>query len=412
MKICIISNLYPPLERGGAEIYAEKIANKLSNEHEVFVITIRENKALNTKVERMDKVKIYGFSPLNIYSKLFDREVKYSVLKIIWHIVDMCNLHSYFMIKKILKKEKPDIVHTHNLGGLSAGATFSAIKSLNLPLVHTCHDHHILCPYAILFCPLWKKERCKYPKFPCKIYRGVKRKIIQDPYIVTAPSQFVLDNHTTAGFFKESKKVVLPLGIELDNFNNFSDDNNDSENLSILYVGGLSKIKGVHVLIEAFKKIPQRDAKLHIVGDGDYASTLKEMAKEDDIITFYGRLPNEEVQGSYRRADVVVIPSICYENSPTVIYESFRAGTPVIGSNIGGIPELIKENYNGFLFEAGNAEQLKEILENVIENPEQLKDLSKNAFESVKQYAMDKHIEQLIKIYNKAIELNNSKDDK
>ncbi|ODS37367.1 hypothetical protein BEH94_07780 [Candidatus Altiarchaeales archaeon WOR_SM1_SCG] len=415
MKIVIIASYYPPYELGGGGIYVERIAKDLEKAgNKVTIITTNIFNNLDSfKLLRKNEknIAIYRFYPFNVYANI-NAYKKHIILKIIWHLIDLWNIHSYFTIKKILKKEKPDVVHTHNLGGLSAGATFRAIKNLNLPLVHTCHDHAILCPYAVLLCPFWKGESCKYPKFPCEIYRKIKRKIIHDPDIVTAPSQFVLNNHTVAGFFKGSKKIVIPLGIELDKFNNLSDNGKAAENFNILYVGGLSKIKGVHILIEVFKKIFQVNVKLHIVGGGDYASTLKGLAKNDNRIIFYGKLPNQEVQRFYKESDVVVVPSICYENSPTVIYESFRAGTPVISSNIGGIPELIKDNHNGFLFEAGNIIRLREILENIIENPEQLKDLSKNAFEAVKQYDMNKHIGQLIKIYKEAIELNNLKDDK
>jgi len=133
---------------------------------------------------------------------------------------------------------------------------------------------------------------------------------------------------------------------------------------------------------------------------------LKELAIPDKRITFYGKLLNEEVKKFYNEADILVVPSIWYDNSPMVIYEALRQGVSVVGSNIGGIPELIKDNYNGFLFEAGNAGQLKEILANIIENPENLKVLSKNASESVKQYDMNRHVERLLEVYKEAIKLN------
>ena len=74
------------------------------------------------------------------------------------------------------------------------------------------------------------------------------------------------------------------------------------------------------------------------------------MAKDDKRIIFHGFVDNKEIMKFYEMINFLVIPSICYDNSPLVIYESFSTGTPVIGSDIGGIPELIKENYNGFLF--------------------------------------------------------------
>jgi len=408
MKICIISNLYNPYIIGGAEIYVEKIAKYLSKENEVFVITTKPYEGLSSLKPLLKSRKIYRFYPLNFYHTYNAPKLKIpDFLKLLWHIIDLWNPHSYFMVKKILEKENPDIVHTHNSSGLSAGAAFSAVKSLNLPLVHTAHDYAILCPYLTLLCPLWKEEPCKYPRFPCKIYRGMKRKILHSPDIVTAPSQFVLDMHAKSSFFEESTKIVLPLGIELKNIDfNFDKKKNNGE-INVLYVGQVGKHKGVQFLINAFKKINTDNIKLHIIGGGHpYEKYLRDLGKDDRRITFYGKIPNEEVQKFYRKADISVVPSIWYDNSPVVIYEAFKEGTSVIGSNIGGIPELIKDNYNGFLFEPGNTEQLKGILDNIIENPQQLKELSKNAFESVKQYDMNKHIKKLLEIYKEAIELN------
>jgi len=360
-----------------------------------------------------EDIKIYRFYPLNLCSPL-NVPKKSLFLKPIWHTVDLFNFHSYFIIKEILKEENPDVVHTHNLSGISAGASFSAIKNLNLPLVHTCHDYSILCPYSNLLCPLWKGSLCKRPKFPCKVYQRIKRNIFHTPDIVTAPSEFVLDMHTKNSFFENSKKIRLPLGIELNDsdfnvdstFNVNNKKKNKKDNVNILYVGRLEKHKGIHVLINAFKQINNNNIKLHIIGGGPYEKDLKELAKSDNRITFYGKLPNEEVQKFYRESDISVVSSIWCDNSPVVIYEAFRQGTPVIGSNIGGIPELIKDDYNGFLFEAGNVEQLKEILEGIIENPERLKELSKNAFKSVKQYDMNTHIDRLLEIYKEAIKMN------
>jgi len=84
-----------------------------------------------------------------------------------------------------------------------------------------------------------------------------------------------------------------------------------------------------------------------------------------------------------------------------VIYESFSYGTPVIGSKIGGIPELIEDGFNGYLFEAGNVNELQQLLETLIDSPETLEKLEQGTYESVQKYTMEKHIEQLEKEYQK-----------
>ncbi len=115
-------------------------------------------------------------------------------------------------------------------------------------------------------------------------------------------------------------------------------------------------------------------------------------------------MPDEELTRLYNKANVTVVPSIWYDNSPMVIYESFIAGTPVIGSRIGGIPELIEAGKNGFLFEAGNVDELKAILENLIRTPAELISLERGALESVKNYNMVEHIRKLEDLYRDVLD--------
>ena len=412
MKICQISNWYFPYAQGGAGIYVNNITKALVNlRHEVSVITMLPKysgvNSLTPKLEIENGVKLYRFHPM-LETRLRINLLNKKTVVPFWYLTEFYNPHSDYVIKRILKREKPDVVHVNYTRGFSF-SVMRVVKDLHLPLVYTCHDYRLLCPLGSLLHRSGKI--CKNPKVPCKIYRYINARIADSrPDIVIAPSQFLLDIHTTQKSFKESKKTLLPYGIELGNFNNVKRDIHIKK-LNILYVGSLVKLKGVQILIEALKKISHKNLKLSIIGDGNYASKLKEFAKGDDRIIFYGKLSNEEVQSFYKIADIVVVPSICYEVLGIVILEAFRAGTPVIGSNIGGIPEVIRDKYNGFLFEAGHVEQLKKILENVIENSEQLEELQKNALKSIKRHNMSTHIEKLIEIYREAIDLSNLKDN-
>ncbi|GAH67801.1 unnamed protein product, partial [marine sediment metagenome] len=124
-------------------------------------------------------------------------------------------------------------------------------------------------------------------------------------------------------------------------------------------------------------------------------------AGDDKRIKFYGFLQHQQLKELYKKANLLIVPSICYDNSPTVIYESFSFGVPVIGSRIGGIPELVKEGYNGFLFEAGNVEELGSVIKKLTTNTSQLRRLSEGAFESTKKYDINEHIKKLEKLYYK-----------
>lgn len=407
MKICIITYTYSPHMLGGADIYAEKISKELAKEsNNVIVITINPDK--RDFIEKKNNLKIYRFHPLNIFTFYNVCTEKKSIIeKGIWAFLDFYSPYSYKKIKDILKKEKPDVVHIHTPIGVTLSA-FDAVKSLKLPLVFTLHDYLSLCRRATLLHNSGKICTDRNINPICKAYREFSKRIINSkPDIVIGSSKFTLNLHTKNGFFRNSKKIVEYCGIKLDNFDNSGDIKvNNKGAINILCVGGLAKHKGVHILIKAFKPIKNKNIRLHIVGGGPYENELKYLARNDKRIIFYGKLPNEEIQKYYKSSEFLVVPSISYESLGIITQEAFRVGTPVIGSRIGGIPEIIKDNYNGFLFEAGNVNQLKEILENIIENPRQLKELGKNAKESVKKYEMSKHIKKLIEIYKDAIEIN------
>lgn len=395
MKICFISNLYQPYLIGGAEKYVEEIAGHLSKENEVVIITTKPYDGLNSlkpSVGTQDELKIYRFFPINVYHTYYAKKTN-NLIKPFWHLIDQWNPHSYFVVKNILKREMPDVVHTHNLGGLSL-STFYAVKSLDLPLVHTIHDYSLLCPNAML---LHSSGRlCKHPKYPCKVYCSLKRKLADyKPDMVSAPSQFVLDRHIKTRFFESSKTLKLPLGIELDD----TKINKDYETIDILYVGQLAKHKGISILIEAFKKVKNKNVRLCIIGKGPNMEWFEKLSEGDERIKFYGFISESKLREHYEQANITVVPSIWYDNSPMVIYESFMRGTPVIGSRIGGIPELVEDGYNGFLFEPGNTEQLKTILAGLSEDSAKLEELSINAFNSAKNYEVGRHIKKLTEIY-------------
>lgn len=400
MKICQIIYTYPPYVTGGADIYAERISKELSKKgHEVIVITTNPYNgifSLRSSFEIEDGIKIYRFYPLNIFSWINSAQ-KSLFQKIVWNSLDIWNLHPYLVIKNILKKENPDVVHIHTPIWLSL-SVFDAVKSLKMPSVFTVHDYLLLCRRTLLLNS--NGEICHEPHPFCKIYQSISRKIVKNkPDRVIAPSQFILDTLQGNGFFQGSKCLKVPLGVAMEG----KKPKKDYETIDILYAGSLVDHKGVHILIEAFKNIESNNIKLHILGKGKDEYNLKEMAKDDKRIMFHGFVEGEDLLNFHQNANITVIPSICYDNSPMVIYESLMNGTPVIGSKIGGIPELIDEGHNGFLFEPGNVDELRNKLQYLIEHPSELNDLEKGAFKSRKKYSMDIHIGRLEDIYKELL---------
>lgn len=391
MKICIVSNLYPPHIIGGAEITVAKLAEALSNKgHEVMVITTSPQK--NESFEELNGVKVYRINPWNLYT-IYDHQDKSALNKALWHGMDIWNLNSYQKVRDILKNEIPDVVHVNNYKGFSM-SIFDAVKSLNIPLVFTAHDCSLICPRANLM--HGNGAICEDPQIICNLYSSVQRRLIKGKVDwLTAPSQFIIDKLKSCNFFHEVKTSKIPLGIELTDKRLVK----NYETIDISYMGGLNKTKGVHVLINAFRRIENNNIKLHIYGKGVDEEEFKKLADSDPRIIFHGYLQRDQLLDSYEQSNLTVLPSICYDNSPMMIYESLTSSTPVIASNIGGIPELIEESHNGYLFKPGDEAKLQEILEGLINYPESLKLLEKGAFESASQYSMENYLNAFEEIY-------------
>ena len=202
MKVCLINNLYKPFARGGAEIVVENIANGLkARGHDVFVITTKSvfKKAKNKNT------KVYYFFPINLF--WIGNIEKHNIFcRLFWHFFDMFNLHSYFKIKKILQKEKPDLVITHNLKGIGYLIP-KAINKLGIKYFHTLHDVQLAIPSGILI--KGKENLWQNRFFLTKLYEKINKKLFSYPQVIISPSNWLLDFYSKKDFFQNSKKIVL-----------------------------------------------------------------------------------------------------------------------------------------------------------------------------------------------------------
>lgn len=215
-----------------------------------------------------------------------------------------------------------------------------------------------------------------------------------DAFIV--PSLFVRNTFLNFGI-PQRKIIFLRHGFNLDYFKNTQKSGSDK--LRFAFIGNILPAKGVHILIEAFNRIKDKNVELKIYGDEvsykgmleDYLGRIRKMAKNKNII-FMGRFENKNIGDVFREIDVLIVPSVWQENSPLVIQEAFAAKTAVIASNIGGIPELISDGVNGLLFETNSHDSLYGKMKFIIANPRVLekfkvnigppKDIKQNAQET------------------------------
>ena len=392
MKVCFISNLYYPFIVGGAEISVQRIAEKMVQEgHDVFVITTNIKRGRSE--EKINGVKVYRLGLANVYSPYSSTKKPYYLKSLYW-LLNFWNPYSYIAIKEILKAEFPDIVHINNYRGLSL-AVFSVVKDLNLPLVFTARDYSTICLKTNLLNSEGKV--CKAPSKLCRLHNNIVKSIIQNkPDVVITASKFVIHKLKENHIFESTRCVVLPNAIDLGEILSSEKDYNT---IDILYVGSLSKHKGVEILVNAFKDLQSTNAVLHIVGKGSYVEHLKKISNGDRRIVFHGFLQGSDLSDLYRKANLTIVPSIWYEPFGLTIIESFKHGTPVLGSKIGGIQEIIEEGRNGLLFEPGNVLELREKLEHLIKSPSELAKLEAGAFLDVHQYDLSVHVSKLEDVY-------------
>lgn len=392
MKICIITPLYKPWFEGGAEKYAISLAEELAKYHEVTVVTTQGPSP--RKIKDSENPNILEFKPWNIenlYNVVLNKKISRSK-RFLWNMFDVWNLNSCNLIKKVLKKEKPEIVHVNGIKGFSS-SIFSAIKNLKIPLVYTLHDFELVSKWTGLFRN--GKIISKF-NFLDILYIKMMKNLSSRIDAVISPSRFLLDYHVNLGYFSNSKKYVIPNGIKLITHTEKQNFSNE-----FLYLGQIIETKGPQIAIKAFKKVKNTNSRLHIVGNGKFFPKVKELARSDKRIILHGFVRDgEKLDSIINRCSYFIFPSIWFENFPYTLIEILNRGLPIIASNIGGVPEIVKNEFNGILFEPGNYVSLTNKIEKLISNTGDWKKMSENAIESSKSHSLEKQIEATKKVYN------------
>jgi len=278
-------------------------------------------------------------------------------------------------------------------------AVWDAVKTEGLPLVHTLHDYHLISRNSMLLHGK-NAQLCDGNDLECKIYRSLMRRLVDNkPDFVISPSRFVLDKHLEAGFFVSSRKAVLPLWGDPP-ISEYLSTSEEGCHLRALYIGTISRHKGVRYLVLAFRRLIDKEASLEIIGSGDQElDECRRLAANDSRIHFRGFMSGKEKEAVLNWANVIVLPSVWYDNAPLVILESFARGKPVIASRIGGIPELVEHEKNGLLFEPRNINELVVCLEKLGRDHNLLEKLSKNAIKTALRLSAEAHVISLLKIY-------------
>ncbi len=349
MKIGIVSNLYPPYQRGGAEYVVVRTVEALIDMgHDVFVISGRPRKSQNqVEFDHNTTERIYRFWAMNIYFLLNDNKYPW-LARLVWHIIDTFCWCGKWKVGKILDQEEPDAVITHNLKGIGLRIP-QAIQKRNIPHIHVAHDLQLLVPSGLVIAG--QEDISKWTLVFYKIYRRACRWAFGSPDLVLFPSHFLLEEYRKAYFFPDAQNMVMQNPAP--NFKPVTRTTRTPGPLRLLFVGQLEAHKGICFLMDVFGLL-SFPAQLIIAGEGTMREEVKRRAKLDKKVSYLGYISTTQLLHCLGVADALVVPSLCYENSPTVIYEALEAGIPVLASDIGGVGELVQDGRNGFLFKPGS----------------------------------------------------------
>ncbi|MFA6098550.1 MAG: glycosyltransferase family 4 protein [Patescibacteria group bacterium] len=369
MKNILIVAPYYYLEGGGLENYAHQVAKGLQKlGHKVIVLCLTKD---ISKTEIIDAVEIIRKKPDFIIS---NTPIK---------------LNFIFDIFKIINKYKIELVHAHTPVPYAADMAALAANLKKIPFILTYHSNTLFKGksltdiIAAFYLPI-QYLTLKSAKQIVFVYRNIGPK-----------------------FNKwKNKNLAIPPGVDTEQFR-FSEYPKSQQN--ILFISPLSKAypsKGVKVLFHALDLLkPQLSSfKVHIAGSGDMEDYYKQYAKSLDLasnVEFLGKRQYSDMPAQYQRSNILVVPSLKAEGSPTVIIEAMASGRPVIGTNIGGIPEMIKDNITGLIIKPNDPQNLAQAILRLLKNS----NLAAEMGRAGRKIAEDRYSwEKIVKQYDQLIQ--------
>lgn len=383
MKILMINKFLHP--NGGSETYMFKLGKYLESQgHAVEYFGMEhEGRCVGNTV--------------NEYTSDMDFHKTGGVKKLTYALKTIYSVEARKKIRKVLDSFKPDVCHLNNFNYQLTPSIILEIKkwrketNKKCRIVYTAHDYQLVCPNHMCNNPATSKncEKCLSKDYS----NCIKGKCIHDSTLKSIIGAYeakfwdkikVYENIDTiiccSDFLKtklDTNSILAPKTITLHNF--LPKEISSSVDFPVkkdyvLYFGRYSKEKGIETLIQACKELPEIPFVFAGVGSSEIVEKIKSLPNAKEV----GFLTGEELEKTIREAKLSIYPSEWYENCPFSIIESQMLGTPVVGANIGGIPELIDNVKTGMLFESGNKANLKNILKSLYTNHGLLQDMTQN----------------------------------
>lgn len=315
------------------------------------------------------------------------------------------------VVEDLCNRFHPDVIHVHNTFPLISPSLYWTADALRIPVVQTLHNFRLLCPQAIFLRDGKICEDC-VGKLP---WRSVTRKCYRESAMQSAVITTMLATHRAIGTYRDRVTRYIALnrfarskyiegGLPAERFRikpNFVPSNGApawTDRRGGMYVGRLSSEKGFEVLATASRNGGARN--VDVIGSGP----LEALARDTFGERYVGYRPLDDIMARMAKAQYLVLPSICYENSPRTIVEAFSCGLPVIASRLGALADLVKDGVTGLLFHPGDPIDLTEKIAWAEAHPEQMVRMGQAArAEYEAEYTPERNYDMLMDIYDDAI---------
>jgi glycosyltransferase involved in cell wall biosynthesis len=364
MKVLMIDKYF--FVKGGAERYFFELSKVLEdNGHEVipFAMAHPDNFASDYASFFASNIEYNSHGPGGKVSTFFKATGRM-----------IYSFEAKNKLDALIRTTRPDIAHLHMIDHQLSPSILHTLKKHGIPVLQTVHQYKLVCPNYRLYNPLTGKicEKCMSGNFLHPIKEKCHKGSAIAGLMVAAESSL----HRWSGIYEKNIDLFhVPSHFMGKKFQEAGVGNGKVRHLFytinisdfepkyapgdyMLYFGRLADEKGILTLLRSASARPE--IPFHIVGDGPQRPILETFVKENKLenVRFLGLKSGEELKDCVCNARAVLVPSEWFDNSPLVIYESFAYGKPVIASRMGGMPELIDQNKNGFLFNAGDADAL------------------------------------------------------